>query len=289
MRRPWGTYQKRCVCSLCGIPFVLQLKLTLAQTRKAYAAKLKAAGNKAYGSKDYNKAIELYGKAILCKPDPVYYSNRAACWNVLGEWEKVVEDTSAAIAMDSEYVKALNRRAIAYEHLGKFSEALLDFTASCIIDGFTNESSRNALERLLKKVAEKKGKAIMEAKGKKLPSATFVSNYLQSFRPKPIPEGLEESADLNEESGKGQLRKGFLAMAKKTADGYEEAARAFERALELGDLGEYEALAYNMRATFTYLQGDAQAALADLNKSIELDPSLVQSYIKRASLHLELG
>ncbi|KAL2218383.1 hypothetical protein M432DRAFT_578412 [Thermoascus aurantiacus ATCC 26904] len=259
------------------------------ETRKAYAAKLKAAGNKAYGSKDYNKAIELYGKAILCKPDPVYYSNRAACWNVLGEWEKVVEDTSAAIAMDSEYVKALNRRAIAYEHLGKFSEALLDFTASCIIDGFTNESSRNALERLLKKVAEKKGKAIMEAKGKKLPSATFVSNYLQSFRPKPIPEGLEESADLNEESGKGQLRKGFLAMAKKTADGYEEAARAFERALELGDLGEYEALAYNMRATFTYLQGDAQAALADLNKSIELDPSLVQSYIKRASLHLELG
>ncbi|KAL2006908.1 hypothetical protein VTN00DRAFT_9576 [Thermoascus crustaceus] len=259
------------------------------ETRKSYAAKLKAAGNKAYGSKDYNRAIELYGKAIICKPDPVYYSNRAACWNVLGEWEKVVEDTSAAIAMDSEYVKALNRRAIAYEHLGKFSEALLDFTASCIIDGFTNDSSRVALERLLKKVAEQKGKAILEAKGKKLPSATFVSNYLQSFRPKPIPEGLDEAADLSEESGKGQLRKGFLAMAKKTGDGYEEAARAFEKALELGDLGDYEALALNMRATFTYLEGNAQAALADLNKSVELQPSLVQSYIKRASLHLELG
>lgn len=208
---------------------------------------------------------------------------------MLGEWEKVVEDTSAAIAMDSEYVKALNRRAIAYEHLGKFSEALLDFTASCIIDGFTNDSSRVALERLLKKVAEQKGKAILEAKGKKLPSATFVSNYLQSFRPKPIPEGLDEAADLSEESGKGQLRKGFLAMAKKTGDGYEEAARAFEKALELGDLGDYEALALNMRATFTYLEGNAQAALADLNKSVELQPSLVQSYIKRASLHLELG
>ncbi|KAL1963457.1 hypothetical protein VTN77DRAFT_8358 [Rasamsonia byssochlamydoides] len=259
------------------------------ETRKAYAAKLKAAGNKAYGSKDYNRAIELYGKAILCKPDPVYYSNRAACYNVLSEWDKVVEDTTAALAMDSEYVKALNRRAIAYEHLGKYNEALLDFTASCIIDGFSNDSSRNALERLLKKVAEKKGKAIMEAKGKKLPSATFVSNYLQSFRPKPMPAGLEDIEDLDEETGKGQLRKGYLAMAKKTGEGYEEAARAFERALELGDLGEYEAEALNMRATFTYLQGDAQAALADLNKSVELQPSLVQSYIKRASLHLELG
>ncbi|KAN0071803.1 hypothetical protein V8E54_010399 [Elaphomyces granulatus] len=259
------------------------------ETRKLYAAKLKVAGNKAYGSKDYNKAIELYGKAILCKPDPVYYSNRAACYNVLSDWEKVVEDTSAAIAMDSEYIKALNRRAIAYEHLGKFSEALLDFTVSCIIDGFANESSRVSLERVLKKVAEKKSKSIMEAKGKKLPSATFVSNYLQSFRPKPIPLGLEESEDLGEDHGKGQLRKGYLVMAAKTGDGYEEAAKAFEKALQVGDLGEYQADALNMRATFTYLQGDAQAALADLDKSVQLRPSLVQSYIKRASLHLELG
>jgi import receptor subunit TOM70 len=191
--------------------------------------------------------------------------------------------------MDSEYIKALNRRAIAYEHLGKFSEALLDFTVSCIIDGFANESSRVSLERVLKKVAEKKSKSIMEAKGKKLPSATFVSNYLQSFRPKPIPLGLEESEDLGEDHGKGQLRKGYLVMAAKTGDGYEEAAKAFEKALQVGDLGEYQADALNMRATFTYLQGDAQAALADLDKSVQLRPSLVQSYIKRASLHLELG
>jgi mitochondrial import receptor subunit TOM70 len=260
----------------------------LIQTRKAYAAKLKAAGNKAYGSKDYNRAIELYGKAILCKPDPVFYSNRAACWNVLSEWEKVVEDTSAALAMDNEYLKALNRRAIAYEHLEQYDNALLDFTASCIIDQFTNRQSRESLERLLKKVAEKKAKVIMEAKGKRLPGATFVGNYLQSFRPKSIPAALD-SEDLDEETGKGQLRKGYLAMEKKTGEGYDEAAQAFEKALEVGDLGEFEGDALNQRATFTYLRGDAQSALEDLNKSIEIDPSLTQSYIKRASLHLELG
>lgn len=258
------------------------------QTRKSYAQKLKAAGNKAYGSKEYNRAIELYGKAILCKPDPIFYSNRAACWNVLSEWEKVVEDTSAALAMDSEYLKALNRRAIAYEHQEKYDDALLDFTASCIIDQFTTRQSRESLERLLKKVAEKKAKEIMEAKGKKLPGSTFVTNYLQSFRPKAIPEGLDVD-DLDEASGKGQLRKGYLAMEMKTGEGYDEAAKGFEKALELGDLGEYEANALNMRATFTYLHGNALGALEDLNKSIEAQPSLVQSYIKRASLHLELG
>jgi mitochondrial import receptor subunit TOM70 len=230
----------------------------------------------------------LYGKAILCKPDPVFYSNRAACWNVLSEWEKVVEDTNAALAMDNEYLKALNRRAVAYEHLDKHNDALLDFTASCILDQFTNRQSRESLERLLKKVAEKKGKEIMEAKGKRLPGATFVTNYLQSFRPKALPAGLD-SEELDEESGKGLLRKGYLAMEQKTGEGYDEAWQSFEKALELGDLGDYEADALNMRATFIYLQGNAIGALEDLNRSVELQPTLVQSYIKRASLHLELG
>lgn len=259
------------------------------QQRKDYAAKLKAAGNTAYGAKDYPRAIELYGKAIICKPDPIFYSNRAACYNALGEFEKVIEDTTAAINLDSEYVKALNRRANAYEHTEKYSEALLDFTASCIIDGFRNEQSAQSVERLLKKVAESKAKAILEAKDKKLPSPTFVTNYLQSFRSKPAPAGLEDTVELSEKSGKGQLQLGLRSMSKKTAEGYEDASAAFEKALDLGDLGEHEAFAYNMRGTFRYLRGVQMDALSDLSKSIDLAPDYTQSYIKRASMHLELG
>ncbi|KAK3214414.1 hypothetical protein GRF29_19g73426 [Pseudopithomyces chartarum] len=260
------------------------------EERKDYAAKLKAAGNKSYGSKDYNRAIDLYGQALLCKQDPVFYSNRAACWNAMSNWEKVIEDTTAAINLDNEYVKALNRRANAYEQVDRNSEALLDYTASCIIDGFRNESSAQSVERLLKKVAEQaKGKAILAQKEKKLPSPTFVTNYLQSFRPKPAPHGLDDDAELDEESGKGQLRKGLRAMSAKTAEGYAEAAAAFEKALELGDLDEHESFAYNMRGTFRYLRGDNEDALKDMDKSVELQQSLTQSFIKRASMHLELG
>ena len=233
--------------------------------------------------------MKLYGQAILCKPDPVFYSNRAACYNALGEWEKVVEDTTAAINMDSEYVKALNRRANAYEQLEKYSEALLDYTASCIIDQFRNEGSAASVERLLKTVAESKGKAILATKEKKLPSPTFVTNYLQSFRPKPLPAGLEEGTELGENTGKGQLQKGLIEMGKRSGDGYETASKAFMKALELGDLGEHEALAYNMRGTFRYLQGEHEDSLKDLTKSVELQPALTQSYIKRASMHLEQG
>jgi import receptor subunit TOM70 len=257
--------------------------------KKTFAAKLKAAGNTAYGAKDYDRAIELYSKAILCKPDPIFYSNRAACYNAKHQWEKVIEDTTAALALDAEYVKALNRRANAYEQLEKYSEALLDFTASCIIDQFKTPASAEAVERLLKKVAEAKGRAIMADKAKRLPSPTFVTNYLQSFRAKPAPAGLEIGVEIPEDTGKGQLQAGLIEMDKKTSDGYEKAAQCFNKALELGDLGEHEGFAYNMRGTFRYLRGDNLDALADLSKSIELDPSLTQSFIKRASMHLELG
>jgi import receptor subunit TOM70 len=257
--------------------------------REEYAAKLKQAGNKAYGDKSYNKAIELYSKAILCKADPVFYSNRAACHSAMSEWDQVIEDTTAAINMDPDYVKAINRRATAYEHQKKYSEALLDFTASCIIDNFKSESTAQAVERLLKTFAEQKAKEMMESRPPKLPSPIFVGNYLQSFRPKPRPEGLEDSEELDPHTGKGQVQVGLQALEKKTGDGYEEARQAFEKALELGDLGEYEALAYNMRGTFRTLLGNHAEATQDFDKSIELDPSMTQSYIKRASISLELG
>ncbi|KAF2399539.1 mitochondrial precursor protein-like protein import receptor tom70 [Trichodelitschia bisporula] len=259
------------------------------QERKEFAAKLKAAGNKAYGAKDYIRAIDLYGKAIICKQEAVFYSNRAACWHALSDWDKVIEDTTAAINLEPTYVKALNRRANAYEQVTRYSEALLDYTASCIIDQFADRRATEKVEVLLKKVAEEKGKAILAGKEKKLPSPTFVTNYLQSFRPQPPPAGLEETADLDENSGKGQLKKGLLAMRVKTADGYAQAAEAFDRALQLGGLDEHEAFAYNWRGTFRYLRGDSDGALKDVSKSLELDPSFIQSYIKRASMHLEQG
>ncbi|KAL9054145.1 MAG: hypothetical protein Q9162_004328 [Coniocarpon cinnabarinum] len=259
------------------------------QERRDFAAKLKAAGNQAYNAKKYDEAIDLYGKAILCKPDPVFYSNRAACYNALSKWEKVVEDTTAAISLDSEYVKALNRRANAYEQLEKYSEALLDYTASCIIDGFRNDAAAQSVERLLKKVAEAKAKDILASKEKKLPSAMFVTNYLQSFRVKSTPEGLEDSADLSEDSAVGQLRKGLKAMNVRTAESYDEASKAFDKAIELGDLGDHEAYAYNLRGTFRYLKGENMEALEDLTKSVNKQPTLTQSYIKRASMHLEQG
>ena len=245
------------------------------QERKTHANKLKTAGNTAYGDKRYNDAIKLYDQAIRCKPDPIYYSNRAACHNALGEYEKCVEDTTAALAMDGEYVKALNRRAGAYESLQKYSEALIDYTASCIIDGFRNEAAAQSVERLLKKVAEAKAKA--RPSKRRLPNPTFIAHYLDSFRAQP-PE-LEE-----DESGKGQLARGLHALRSKTAEGYATAVQSFDKAIELGNLGELEGLAYQWRGTFRFLVGSNSEAIEDLSRS-----ESPEALIKRASVYIEIG
>ncbi|KAK6514881.1 TOM (translocase of outer membrane) complex component [Arthrobotrys conoides] len=258
-----------------------------AEERKVFAGKLKGHGNEAYNAKRYNEAIKLYTQAILCKPDPIFYSNRAACYNAQSNWEAVIEDTTAAIALNPEYVKALNRRANAYEQIGEFSKSLLDYTASCILEQFRNDNAAASVERLLKIVAETKGRKMLEGKPKRLPSPTFVTNYLQSFREKPAPEGLEDATDEN--TGDYWLNKGLQDIKIKTAQSYEDAAQAFDKALELGVSEKYQAFAYNMRGTFKYLKGDSADALADITKSIEFDPKLTQSYIKRASMILETG
>jgi len=231
----------------------------------------------------------LYSQAILCKKDPIYYSNRAACYSALSEWQKVVDDTTTALSIDRVYLKAINRRAKAYEELKMYRDALVGYTLACIIDNFQNQSAANAVEKLLKVVATEEAQKRMADRKQTLPSHTFVNNYFVSFRAKPRPAGLEDSDELPAGSGKEQLRLGLQALEKKTSTGYEEARQAFDKAIELGDLGEFEGLAYNMRGTFRCLLGAHEEAMADLTKSIELDPSMTQSHIKLASMRLEQG
>jgi tetratricopeptide (TPR) repeat protein len=60
------------------------------------------------------------------QPEPVFYSNRAACYVSMEppQHEKAVADCDEALKRDSHYVKALNRRATALEALERYEEAL---------------------------------------------------------------------------------------------------------------------------------------------------------------------
>ncbi|KAL1922728.1 uncharacterized protein VTP21DRAFT_9104 [Calcarisporiella thermophila] len=244
------------------------------------AQSLKTTGNAKFGAKQYQEAIIYYSKAIEFHPDPVYYGNRAACYANIGEIEKVISDCNEALSMDPVYIKALNRRAQAYEKLEEDESALYDFMAVCILDGFKNEVAAASMERMIKKVAEKKAKEMWINKKPKLPSKTFISTYFDSYRKET--DGLESLSETDDSGDAYYLRaRNFLNLSK-----YEEAMQACFTALERG-CEKWSAQASTLKGTFLSLQGNSQEALEYFKKAIEFDPKYTKSYIKSAGLYLE--
>ncbi|RPD58165.1 ADP/ATP carrier receptor [Lentinus tigrinus ALCF2SS1-7] len=254
------------------------------EERTKVAASLKAKGNSAYQARKFATAIDYYTRAIAVtpKPEPVFFSNRAACYVNLNppQHDKVVEDCDAALALDKKYLKALNRRATALEALERYEEALRDFTAAAILDQFQNMSSAEAVERVLKKLATKKATDILSTRERRLPSHMFTSAYFGAFRQRPLPELPE-----NPTTGDNTL---ILALEALGASDYAHAFTLVNEAIEQGiswDKGQAEAL--NLRGTFKFLMTDVDGAKEDFLKSLELDPSLTQTWVKIASVWME--
>jgi small glutamine-rich tetratricopeptide repeat-containing protein alpha len=77
---------------------------------KSKAEKFKQEGNAQMSSKNYDAAIESYGKAVALDPNnPVYYSNRAAAYSSKGDHLAAIGDAEQAITVDPNFVKAYHR------------------------------------------------------------------------------------------------------------------------------------------------------------------------------------
>jgi len=256
------------------------------KSRSKVAASFKAKGNAAYQARNFEEAAELYTRAIQVspKPEPVFYSNRAACYVNMTppKHDLVINDCDEALKLDPKYVKALNRRGLALEGLEKYQEALRDFTAATILDRFQNQQTANAVERVLKVLATTQAKEIMEKREPRLPSSTFISAYFAAFRPRTHPVLPEEPS-----TGDQTL---LLALGALDASDYAHAVTFVNEAIEQGiswDIGRAEAL--NLRGTFKFLMGEVSDAKSDLEESIKLLPTFTQSLVKIASVHMEQG
>lgn len=89
-------------------------------------------GNSLFGQGKYEQAALFYTKAIEltagATPEKAnYFANRAACHQQVHAYKAVISDCNEALAIDANHVKALLRRAIAYEGLEKWAAALEDY------------------------------------------------------------------------------------------------------------------------------------------------------------------
>ncbi|XP_062196379.1 uncharacterized protein LOC133899394 isoform X2 [Phragmites australis] len=92
---------------------------------------LKAAGNEAFQAGKYSEAVEHYTTALLSNTESLRFSaicfcNRAATYQAMGQILDAIADCSLAIALDTDYSKAISRRSSLYELIRDYGQAAND-------------------------------------------------------------------------------------------------------------------------------------------------------------------
>lgn len=121
-----------------------------------------------------------------------------------------------------------------------------------------------------------------QSRGEKLPQISFIQAYLNAFRertPTAIPDDSPAGdLDLKEAFGASEAKDFKLSRTK------------VEESLSKGlSSTQLEAEALNLRGTFYFLLNNPVKAIADLEKSVELWPEFSQSWVKAASVYMELA
>ncbi|TRY76282.1 hypothetical protein TCAL_10210 [Tigriopus californicus] len=141
-------------------PELAQLRLRRATEAALSPAQreLKQSGNAAYLASQNVEAVTIYSEALalcpLCFTDDraVLLANRAAAQFKQGDLAATIQDCSESLELKPDYLKALVRRAQAYEDHDKPHEALKDFEKVLTLDPKHAQANVAARVRLPEKV-----------------------------------------------------------------------------------------------------------------------------------------
>lgn len=297
------------------------------EQKEEWALALKNAGNSKYKNSEFEAAIAFYSAALKVKLDPVFYSNRSACYSSLGNHEAVINDATEAIKLKPDYTKCILRRATSYEELGNYPDAMFDLTALTVYGAFNSKSVEQRLEKVLQKQSIKVVTAQMENHSPSLPSAGTLASFFGAFVHETNPEGISEESTGADKflwelidaifSKRADKYDEFDNYVAKVVAGYEDenvtadsasatkATIAYEYATIVsflkGDkdhVKEYikkafdlkpRARTYVVRALITSDEGSIADLAADFEKALQLDPKNADSPYQYGQLHYLLG
>ncbi|XP_053694473.1 mitochondrial import receptor subunit TOM70 [Sabethes cyaneus] len=253
------------------------------------AQKHKNEGNVHFREAKYDQAIKEYDLAIeKCPASEIndlstFYQNRAAAYEHLQKWSSVIDDCNKALDCNPKYLKALKRRAKAYEQLKELAKSLEDITAACILEGFQNKNTLVLADRVLKELGQQHAKEALKDKHDVEPSKFFVKNYFASFADDPVRKMVIVSSEP----------KGFVKAKQLLDQGqYEGIVAACTEEIESSEAeAEHKVEALLLRATFYLLTARYTEATVDLDTVIGMelaDKKLrANALIKRASLAMQ--
>jgi len=210
------------------------------------AEAFKEKGNRAFGEKKFDEAINFYSEAIkIDARNHVYFSNRSAAYMGKNMYSNALEDAEQCVKLNPKWGKGYFRRAVALLALSRASDAEAVLQEGIRADP-SNTDLRNKLDEVHKTL--EKERRFVGADGKPLSGSQLAK------------------AEGNDHFSNGR---------------YEEAAACYTKALELTSNPEERSVLYSNRAACHSQHQNWHAMLEDCNKAIEANPKNVKAVMRR--------
>jgi len=166
----------------------------------------KEKGNEFFKQQNYPEAIKTYSEAIRRNPqDHVLFSNRAACYTKLGEWQLGLKDCEECTRLNPNFIKAYIRKAVLETAMKQYHKALDTYKYALNIDT-ENQEVKDGIDRVLELISQSQQQAAEGKVDKKAVEQAMSDPEIQAILSDPEIRSILTDMQNNPQTARAHLQ-----------------------------------------------------------------------------------
>jgi len=168
--------------------------------------KKKKKGNEFFKQQNYPEAIKTYTEAIRRNPqDHVLFSNRAACYTKLGEWQLGLKDCEECTRLNPNFAKAYIRKAVLETAMKQYHKALDTYNEALKVEP-DNSEVKDGIDRVCQLISQSQQQAAEGKVDKQAVEQALADPEIQSILSDPQIRSMLSEMQNNPQSARSFLQ-----------------------------------------------------------------------------------